>query len=245
MADLFHTIVYLPIYNLLIFLEGIIPGGDLGLAVIAATLVVKLLMTPLSLAAAKTQKAMRTLEPELKTLKEKFKDDKEKQAREMFALYKKHGVKPFASILMLFIQIPIVLGLYFVCQGVALSTVDPSLLYHFIPAPNAISPLFLGLFSVTSMSITLAIFAGATQLIQAWYVIPVPPKSTSATPTMQEEFGRAIALQARFMLPVLIGLFALTSGAIALYFAASNLFMVAQEFVVRKMHKTPSSTQSL
>ncbi len=242
MADLFHTIVYLPIYNLLIFLEGIIPGGDLGLAVIAATLIVKLLMMPLSLAAAKTQKAMRVLEPELKVLKEKFKDDKEKQAREMFALYKKHDVKPFASILMLFIQIPIVFGLYFVCQGAALSAVDPALLYSFISAPDTVTPLFLGIFSVAGMSITLAILAGITQLIQAWYVIPVPPKSTSATPSMQEEFGRAIALQARFMLPVLIGLFALTSGAIALYFTASNLFMVAQEFIVRKMHKTPVAT---
>lgn len=242
MAELFHTVVYLPIYNLLIFLEGVIPGGDLGLAVIAATLIVKVLMMPLSLAAAKTQKAMRVLEPDLRVLKEKYKNDKEKQAREMFALYKKHGVKPFASILMLFIQIPIVFGLYFVCQGAALSAVDPSLLYSFVRAPETISPLFLGIFSVTSMSITLAVFAGATQLAQAWYVIPVPAKSTSATPSMQEEFGRALALQARFMLPILIGLFALTSGAIALYFAASNLFMVAQEFVVRKIHNTPKPT---
>lgn len=237
MTELFHTIVYLPIYNLMVFFIDTVPGGDLGLAILLATVVVKLVLMPLSLSAAKTQKAMRGLEPELKELKERLKDDKEKQAREMFALYKKHNVKPFASILMLFIQIPIVLGLYFVCMAVAKASVDPSLLYSFIPNPEHISTLFLGMFPVVGMSIVLAVVAGATQLLQAWYVIPVPPKSTSPTPSMQEEFGRALALQARFMLPLLIGFFSLTSGVIALYFTASNLFMVVQEFVVRKMHK--------
>lgn len=236
--DFFHTVVYVPIYNLLVFFVDVVPGGDLGLAIILATVAVKLILTPLSLSALKTQKAMRVLEPELKELKERYKDDKEKQAREMFALYKKHEVKPFASIFMLFIQIPIILGLYFVCQAVAGASVDAALLYPFVGAPETISTLFLGLFPVVGMSIVLAVVAGATQLVQAYYMIPIPPKSTSATPSVQEEFGRALALQARFMLPLLIGFFSLTSGVIALYFSASNLFMVLQEFIVRKTHST-------
>jgi YidC/Oxa1 family membrane protein insertase len=239
MMSFFENVVYIPIYNLVVFLVDTVPGGDLGLAIVLATLLVKFILMPLSLAAARTQKAMRVLEPELKALREKYKDDKEKQAREMFALYKKYKVKPFASIFMLFIQIPIVLGLYFVCMDAASSVVDASLLYSFVPNPVVLSPLFLGIFSVTSMSIPLAIVAGVTQLAQAWYVIPVPPKSTAATPSMQEEFGRALALQARFMLPIVIGLFALTSGVIALYFSASNIFMILQEFIVRQTHKDP------
>lgn len=240
--DLFRTFIYLPIHNLLVALVDVIPGGDLGLAVIAATIAVKFILVPLSLQAAKTQKAMRILEPELKALKEKYKDDKETQAKEMFALYKKHNVKPFASILMLFVQIPIVFGLYFVCQGAAITALDPSLLYSFVPLPSTLSTEFLGLFSVTGMSISLAIFAGITQAAQAWYMIPVPEKNTSGNASVQEEFGRALALQARFMLPLLIGLFALTSGAIALYFAASNLFMIAQEAVVRRLPSPPLAT---
>lgn len=235
--ELFHNLIYLPIHNLLVFFVDIIPGGDLGLAVIAATLAVKLLLLPLSLEAAKTQKSMKAMEPELKALKEKYKEDKQKQAQEMFALYKARGVKPFASILMLFIQIPIVFGLYFVCQGAALTALDPSLLYSFVPLPESVNPAFLGIFSVTGMSIVLAVIAGVTQFAQAWYVIQVPPKNGNGTGTMAEEFARSMALQARFMLPIVIGLFALTSGAIALYFSASNLFMVAQEFLVRHLHK--------
>ena len=236
MASLFHNIVYLPIYNLLVFLVDVIPGGDLGLAVIGATIVVKLVLLPLSLAAVRTQRAMKLLEPELKELREKYKDDKETQAREMFALYKKHNVKPFASILMLFIQLPILFGLYYVSQHAALSQVDPALLYSFVQVPETLSPLFLGVFALTGTSLILALVAAATQLLQAWYMIPVPPKSDSKTPSMQEEFGRAVSLQARFVFPLIIGFISYSSGVLALYFIASNLFMVAQEFVVRKMH---------
>jgi len=243
--DLFHDFIYLPIHNLLVFFVDIIPGGDLGLAVIGATFFVKLILLPLSLEAAKTQKSMKALEPDLKALKEKYKDKKEEQARAMLALYKERGVKPFASILMIFVQIPIVFGIYFVTLGAATTVLDPSLLYSFIPLPETLNPLFLGVFSVTSMSITLAVVAGVTQLIQAWYVIPVPDKKEHGTASMQEEFARALALQARFMLPLLIALFALTSGAIALYFAASNLFMVAQEFLVRTIHKTPTLSKQV
>lgn len=236
MASLFHNLVYLPIYNLLVFLVDVVPGGDLGLAVIGATIVVKLVLLPLSLAAVRTQRAMKLLEPELKELREKYKDDKETQAKEMFALYKKHNVKPFASILMLFIQLPILFGLYYVSQHAALSQVDPSLLYSFVQVPEALSPLFLGTFALTGTSLILALLAAAAQLLQAWYMIPVPPKSESKTPSMQEEFGRAVSLQARFVFPLIIGFIAYSSGVLALYFIASNLFMVAQEFVVRKMH---------
>lgn len=239
MTDLFHSLIFVPIYNLLIALTDVLPGGDLGLSVIATTVAIKLALVPLSVQAVRTQKAMRALEPELKELRERYKDDKQQQAQEMFALYKKHGVRPFASILMLFIQIPVVLGLYFVCLNVASGTVDPSLIYSFVPAPEAISPLFLGFFSVAGTSVVLALIAGVSQAAQAWYAIPVPKKKENGAATMQEEFGRAVALQARFALPVLIGFFALASGALALYFATSSLFMIAQEFFMRLAHKQP------
>ena len=238
MTDLFHNFIYLPIYNLVVYVLDVLPGGDLGIAVIIATLIVKLVLVPVSLSAIRTQRMMRVIEPELKELRERLKDDKEAQAKEMLALYKKHNVKPFSSILLLFIQIPIVLGLYFVCLNVA-KGIDPSFLYSFVPNPEFVSPLFLSLFPVATGSIVLAVIAGLTQLAQAWYAIPVPPKSTAEKPTMQEELGRTMALQARFVFPLLIGAFAYTSGALALYFAASNVFMLAQEFIVRTFYPKP------
>lgn len=242
MASLFHNFIYLPIYNLVVFLVDVLPGGDLGLAVIGATIAVKLILLPLSLSAVKTQKAMKVLEPDLKALKEKYKDDRETQAREMLALYKKHGVKPFASILMLFIQIPILFGLYYVAlHATALASADPALLYPFVSVPDVFSPLFLGVFPLAGASIVLAAAAAAAQLAQSWYTIPVPEKSANPTPSMQEEFGRMIALQARYIFPLIVAVIAYTSGVLALYFVASSLFMVAQEFVVRKLHAAPAA----
>ncbi|MEK7601877.1 MAG: YidC/Oxa1 family membrane protein insertase [Patescibacteria group bacterium] len=235
MSGFFHTFLYAPIYNLLVFLISIVPGGDIGIAVILATLIVKIILLPLSLSAARTQKAMKAIEPELKVLRETLKDDKEKQAREMFALYKKYGVKPFTSILTLLIQLPIFIGLYWVFSTETLPKIDISILYPFVHEPLvAASTIFLGLISVTGHSLVLAGIAGVTQLIQAWYAIPVPPASAEVGGSPGEDFARAMTLQARYVLPLIIAFVAYTSGAIALYFITSNVVALAQEWIVRQ-----------
>jgi len=236
MMSFFHTVLYTPIYNLLMFLTDILPGQDIGLAVVVATLIVKVILMPLSFAALRTQRAVKAIEPEMKKIREELKDDKEKQAREMFALYKKYGVNPFAGLVTLLIQLPIIISLYWVFNNKALLTVDTSILYSFVPAPLLISPLFLGIFAVMGASITLAFLAALTQFAYGWYAIPVPEKSTKPPGTdMQADFGRALVLQMRYVLPVFIGIAAYyTSVAIALYFITSNLVGILQEFIVRR-----------
>lgn len=235
MTDFFHTVLYTPIYNLLIGLTDLLPGQDIGLAVVAATIIVKVILMPLSFAALRTQRAVKAMEPEMKRVRESFKDDKEAQAKEMFELYKKYGVNPFAGILVLIIQLPIILSLYWVFRSKTLLTVDTSLLYSFVPAPEAIAPLFLGIFAITGASIILAVIAGISQLVYGWYAIPVPERTKTPGTDMQADFGRAMALQMRFMLPLFIAVAAyFTSVAIALYFITSNLIGILQEFIVRK-----------
>lgn len=235
MLSFFHTIIYIPIYNLLIFLVDVIPGGDIGLAVIIATLIVKLLIMPLSFSALRTQRAMRIMEPELKHVKEAYKDDKETQAKEMFALYKKYGVNPFAGLLVLIIQLPILLTLFWVFHSSTLLTVNTSILYSFVPVPEAISPLFLGIFAVTGASIVLAILTAVTQFIQAWYTIPMPPApAKDEKPSMQADIGRAMAIQMRYILPIIMGAVAYASVALALYFITTNVVGIVQEFIIRR-----------
>ena len=71
MAAFFHTFFYNPLYNGLIFLIDIVPLADVGIAIILLTIVVKLILFPLSKKAVRTQLIMRTVEPELNKLKEK------------------------------------------------------------------------------------------------------------------------------------------------------------------------------
>ncbi|HEX2792300.1 MAG TPA: YidC/Oxa1 family membrane protein insertase [Candidatus Paceibacterota bacterium] len=241
MLEFFHAILYVPIYNLLIFLVDIIPGADIGLAVVLATIVVRLIMAPLSMAAQRTARVARVMQPELKAVRETYKDDKEEQAKQMFALYKKYGANPFAGLLVLIIQLPIVITLFWVFHSKTLLTVDPTLLYPFVNAPDAVNTLFLGVFLMTSSSFFLAALTALTQLAQAWYTIPVPPKAEK--PSMQEDLGRAMAFQMRFILPFVTGSIAFTSPALALYFTTTNLISIIQEFFVRR-EKLPEAVGS-
>ncbi len=251
MLNFLHTILYVPIYNFLIFLVGIVPHGDFGLALIGVVLVVRIIILPLSLSTVHTQKAMQILNPEIKAIQEKYKNDKEKLAKETFALYKKYNLHPFASILTLFIQLPILFTLYFIVRNKTLYTVDTSLLYPFIHAPAMLSPHFLGIFLISSPSIILAVLAALSQFLYAYFGIPVPPKAEKVagketTPaTMQEEFGRTMVMQMRYILPLVIGFVSYTSGAIALYFITSNIVMLLQTVITHFTTKNLSLTNPI
>src|SRR3989338_1785112 len=94
-STIWHAVFFDPVYNSLIFILDHVPGGDLGIAIILLTVLIKLILLPLSLRAAKTQYAMRTLDLELALLKEKHNGDREKGERETMGAYKRAGIKPF------------------------------------------------------------------------------------------------------------------------------------------------------
>ncbi len=236
---IWHTIFFDPVYNTLIFFVDTVRGGDVGIAIIATVIVVKMILLPLSIKAAKTQKIMRDLDPKLKELKEKYKDDKQKQAQEMMQLYKDFNLNPFASIFLMFLQIPIILALYFAVYsggGIALPQVNVDLLYSFIAQPAAVTTNFLGLIDITGRSIVLAVGAGITQFIFTSMTLPkLAPRDAEAGPNFKEDFMRNMHVQMKYVMPVIIAGVAYTiSAAIALYFMVSNLVGIAQEFYVRK-----------
>jgi len=233
-STLFNAVFYNPIYNALVALVTFIPGSDVGIAVILVTIVIRLLLLPFSLSAARTQRAMKSLEPKLKELKERNKDSKEKIALETLALYREAQVNPFASILMVFIQIPVLLALYFVFFYEPLSTINTARLYAFTPIPSNASLEFLGLLSVAGKSVVLAILAGTTQFYQAHLALSGTMKPSSA-PGMQNDFQRIMGMQLKYVFPFIIATISYTtSGAIALYFITTNIAGALQEIYVRR-----------
>lgn len=229
----FNAVFYNPIYNALVSLVAILPGADVGIAIIILTIGIRLLLLPLSVSAARTQRAMKELEPKIKELKEKYKDDKEREAVETLELYKAAQVNPFSSLLMAFIQIPVLLALYWVFRE-PFATVEAARLYAFTPVPSSFSFEFLGLISVAGKSLVLAFLAGATQYWQAHAALngtmkPSEDGSTGAG------FQKIMGMQLKYVFPFLIGVISYTtSGAIALYFVTTNLAGVAQEWHVRR-----------
>lgn len=237
----FHAVFYNPIYNALVALVAVVPGSDIGIAVIVVTIIIRLILLPFSLSAARTQRAMKILEPKIKELKEKHKGNKEKEALETLSLYKEARVNPFASILTVFIQIPVLLALYWVFYYEPFSTVsaiNTARLYSFTPFPNTVSLEFLGIISVAGKSIVLAVLAGITQFYQAHLALSGTMKPSDAK-GMQNDFQRIMGMQLKYVFPFIIGAISYsTSGAIAIYFITTNLAGALQELHVRKtIHK--------
>jgi YidC/Oxa1 family membrane protein insertase len=233
----FHAVIYYPIYNALAAALSLIPGGDLGIAIILITVLVKLILFPLAVKASQTQHAMRMLEPKMKELKEKYKDNNQELAVQTMALYKEYKVNPFASILLLLIQIPIILGLYWViiAEGKG-GNFDPALLYSFVPLPGTVSFNFLGLIPIATGSIILSLIVAGTQFIQARLIMPVKPVATGKG--FQDDLAASMHLQMRYVFPVVLGVISFVgSAAVALYFITSNIFGIMQELIARARHQ--------
>ena len=125
---MFQTFVEQPVFNLLEFIYAILPGHDLGVAIIIFTVLVRLALWPLVKRQLHQARAMRKLQPQLKKIKKEAGSDKQKLARLQMELYKEHGIKPFATIGTLIVQIPIFIALY---QSINKLIKDPNTLLTF------------------------------------------------------------------------------------------------------------------
>jgi len=114
--NIFETFIVQPIFNLLMGLYSIIPGGDFGIALILFTILIRFALWPLVVRQLHQVKAMRKLQPELAKIKKASKGNRQLESMQMLELYKKHDVKPFRPILILLIQLPIFIALYQVIQ---------------------------------------------------------------------------------------------------------------------------------
>jgi len=242
-VDLFNAVLYNPLYNGLIFLIEVVPYADVGLAVIALTVIVKLILFPLSIKAVRTQMVMKKLEKPLKELKEKYKKDPQELARKTMEIYRKEGLNPFSSILLLFIQIPIILALYWVFYSGGLPEINTEILYSFLETPAIVNMNFLGLVDMGGRSAIFALLAGVTQFFQARYSLPdIAPRKDDAS--MKEDLMRSMQIQMKYVLPIIVVVIAYTlSAAIALYWFTSNLFSIGQELYMRKNVKNQYDTK--
>ncbi len=242
MIDIFNTLFYEPLYNGLVFLISVVPGADLGIAIVLLTLVVKFLILPLSHKSVKSQAKIRTIEPEVKEIKNKFNKDKQEQARKVMELYKKHGVNPFTGCFLVLVQLPIVFALYWVFFK-GLGDINTEIIYSFINIPQNINTQFLGLIDMMDKSVFLALIAGIAQYYQMKLSLPpLTPdmnKKNNGELSFKEEFIKNMSTQMRYVLPVFVFFIAYTiSAAVALYWAINNIFSVVHELIVRKQAKT-------
>jgi YidC/Oxa1 family membrane protein insertase len=236
---LYNTFIFIPLYNGLIGLITLLPWIDAGIAVILFTIIIRLILFPISRKAIIAQIKMREIQPELDQLKITYKDDKQAQSAGMLKIYKERGVNPFSSVLLLFIQLPIMYALYSVFIRSGLPVVNIAILYHFIAAP-VIKIHFLGLFDVTKSSIILSLGAAVAQYLQLEFSLNQMKKTGNKTgaknsaASSQADMAQNMTKQMKYIFPVIIFIISYRlSGVLSLYWITTNLFTLAQEFFVR------------
>ena len=234
MSALFNTYVYLPLYNALVVILSQISWIDVGMAVIILTVLVKLLLFPLSLKSARHQQLMKKLEEPMREIKEKYKDNKEEQGRKMLELYKKIGANPLSGIFLMLIQLPVIIGLYFVFYKGGLPDIHTESLYGWVAAPENVRMTLLGIVDMAGKSLLLAVIAGITQFIRASYSMPTPA-ARKENASFQDDFARSMQMNVKYVFPFLIATFAyILNAAVALYWVTSNIFAILQEIYVKR-----------
>lgn len=226
---LLKTILYKPLYNALIFLVWLIPSHNVGIAIIILTVIIRLILLPPSLKATRQQKRMRDLAPEIQALQAKYKDDKQKQAQEMMAFYKKNQVNPLGSCLPLLIQLPILIILYYVFIN-GLGTQRFDLLYSFVPRPEFINTFFLGLDLAKPDKFILPVIAGVLQYFQSRQLMGVTvPQGEGKGQEMQAMLSK----QMMYLMPIFtIVIAGRLPAALPLYWSVTTLFAVIQQWWV-------------
>lgn len=222
---IFNDVFYRPLFNGLIFLYNSIPYHDFGVAIILLTLIIRFILYPLNQKGIKSQKALNDLQPQIKEVQTKYKNDKTKQSQALMDLYKTKNINPASGCLPLLIQLPVLIALYRVFWN-GLNPSSLSSLYSFVSRPALINPLFLGLINLSKNNYIMAIIAGILTFFQSKMIAPKQTKTPVAG-----DFTAMFGKQMLYLMPVITVVIAwrLPAG-LALYWIVITLFSIAQQY---------------
>lgn len=219
---------YKPLFNGLVLLYLALPYRDLGLAIVVFVVLVRLVLLPVSVHGAKTQKRLAELQPHIKRLQEKHKEDKEALGRDLMELYKTHKVNPFSGFFPLILQGFFLFALYRIFfhgfgQESFLS------LYSFMKHPGFMNPVSFGFLDISAPNKILAILAGISQYLQA-LVLPQPGAGGAGSGA---DFQKILSSQMKYFFPFMIAAISWSlPAALPLYWTVLNVFGIVQQIVI-------------
>ncbi len=233
---MFTTIFYQPVLNLLIWLYNVIPGHDIALAIIALTIIVKVILWPLSAKSIASQRAMQTIQPKIDALKKKYPDPKDREAmtKEMMALYKEEKVNPFSSCLPLLIQLPFFWAIFKVFQDQLVGKAS-TLVYPFVFNPGPLNTIAFGLLDFSKPNMVLAVLAGVAQFFQA-KMMPTQKPAIKGESSKDENMAAIMNKQMLYIFPVLtvVICLGLPAGLAFYWFLTTVLTIVQQKMMFKK-----------
>src|SRR4030043_360472 len=227
--EVWNLIIANPVLNVLIALSHIL-GGSFGLAIIALTIIVRLITWPLTKRQLNSTKALQEMQPKIQELQKKYGKNQQKLQQEMMKLYKEAGVNPLGCMWPMLVQFPVWIALYQSITLALASTPEKFLdlsrhLYSWNVVMQAIplNPYFLGMNLSGTGNIILAIMVGLTMWVQQKMVTPPP------TDPKQQSMNQITTL----MMPLMFGMFTFSFPiGLALYWAVSNLVGIIMQYIV-------------
>ncbi|HBD82660.1 MAG TPA: membrane protein insertase YidC [Dehalococcoidia bacterium] len=227
LGDAWSTIIIQPMVNSLLLLYWVF-FSNFGIAIIAFTMLVRLVMVPLTIKQSRQIKAMNGLQPLMKQLQEKYKNDRQRVSQETMKLYKEHGVNPLGCLGPMFIQFPIWIGLFQAIRQTVPNTPETLVelsgnLYSWLPQVHSIIPinssfLWMDLALPDPSPFVMPILVGGSMFVmQKMTTMPSVDERQASTNRMM-----------LWMMPLMFGFFTLNfSSGLAVYWVVSNIIGVA------------------
>ncbi len=236
---LYTEALWRPLFNGLVFFYNVLPGHDLGVAIIAFTIAIRLVLAPLLWKAQAAQKKMALIQPELKRIQAQHKNNKETQSKALMELYAAHGVNPFSGCLVLLIQLPILIALFQVFRR-GLDGASLIFVYGFLSRPAALHPIAFGFLDLTRGALWLGAIAAATQFFQTKLTAPPPAPEGGAG----GDFAKALQWQTTYFFPLLILLWSYSlPAALTLYWTAMNAFGIVEQIILKRRVNSQKPTE--
>ncbi len=232
LTDIWDQGILRPMINSLVFLYAVL-FSNMGLSIIAFTIFVRFITTPLTLRQVRQMRAMTSLQPRIQALREKHKNDSRKLSQETMRLYREAGVNPLGCLGPLVIQFPIWIGLFQALVQTLPTNPDRLValsdkLYSWVPYVHEAVPLnsgflWLNLAEPDPTNIVMPLLVGGSTWVQQKMT-----SSPSADPRQQSTQSMML-----WMMPVMLGLFSMTfPSGLALYWVISNIVGVFTQYPI-------------
>ncbi|WP_372344349.1 membrane protein insertase YidC [Streptomyces sp. KL116D] len=229
-------------------------GWAWGLSIVSLVVLIRICLIPLFVKQIKSTRAMQTLQPEMKKIQERYKNDKQRQSEEMMKLYKETGTNPLSSCLPILAQSPFFFALYHVLNGIAtgstIGVIDEPLLAsarkaHIFGAPLAakftdsadkVASLGATLTDVRVVTAIMIVLMSASQFFTQRQLMTKNVDTTVKTPFMQQQ------KMLMYVFPVMFAVFGINFPVgVLVYWLTTNVWTMGQQMYVIRNNPTPGS----
>lgn len=253
--NIFDSLIVYPIINILLFIYQALSLINLpyalGFSIIVLTIIIRLILYPLTGAQIKASKKMQDLNPHLKNLKEKHKNDTKTLQAETMRLYKEHGVNPAAGCLPVLIQLPVIWGLYSVLIKIinlgasTVVEVNKIAYFDFLKISKIWDTNFFGIplgqnpshliTTIGPLILLVPLLTAVFQFIQSKMLIATSVKENKKGKDEKkpDDFATAFQTQSLYIFPIMIGFFSYTFPiGLSLYWNTFTIFGIIQQYLI-------------